>query len=121
MRQANRMTDKIQEQMFEELSAIEHERWGDWQKYLHSQCNQGSHGCLIIPKFLVKQWERQIATLYVDLSESEKESDRDQVRRYWPLIEKLNAVVEAALLANKDYKYMNLLEETLAALDQEQE
>ena len=51
---------------------------------------------LIIPSKLVAQWERQIATDYADLSEKEKESDRDQVRRYWPLITKLNAVLVAA-------------------------
>jgi hypothetical protein len=36
----------------------------------------------------VQKWEKQIATSYVDLSESEKESDREQVRKYLPLITK---------------------------------
>jgi len=74
------------DELFEQLAAIEHERWADWQKYMHSKCNQGSHGRLIIPRVLVTQWERQIKTPYAELSEKEKESDRDQVRRYWHLI-----------------------------------
>ena len=73
-------------ELFEKLAAIEHERWADWQKYMHSKCHRNG-GALVIPTALVEQWERQIATPYADLSEAEKESDRDQVRRYWHLIE----------------------------------
>ncbi len=77
-------------ELFEQLAAIEHERWADWQKYLHSKCSEPNvwwcAGALIIPAELVAQWERQIATPYADLSEHEKESDRKQVRRYWELI-----------------------------------
>ncbi len=35
---------------------------------------------------IVAQWERRIATPYADLSEAEKQSDRDRVDRYWPLV-----------------------------------
>lgn len=77
------MTDSL----FEQLAAIEHERWADWQKYLHSKTEYSvisdSH---FIPQVLFRQWERQIATSYADLSEEEKESDRVQVRRYWGLV-----------------------------------
>lgn len=78
--------------LMENLAAIEHERWADWQRYLHSKCSKMNlhGGALIIPAELVKQWERQIATPYADLSEKEKDSDREQVRRYWPLIEALS-------------------------------
>lgn len=80
--------------LFEQLAAIEHERWADWQKYMHSKCrrlgdivhDEALSGDLVIPAELVEQWERQIATSYIELSEKEKESDRDQVRRYWHLI-----------------------------------
>jgi len=81
------MTDDL----FEKLAAIEHERWADWQKYVHEQCgslmeNFTHTGALVIPKELVSRWNRQIETSYVDLSEEEKESDRDQVRRYWDFV-----------------------------------
>ena len=77
------------DELFEKLAAIEHERWSDWQRYLHSKCIQvilNGREALVIPGELQEQWERQIATPYADLTEKEKESDRVQVRRYWDLI-----------------------------------
>ena len=73
-------------ELFEKLAAIEHERWSDWQKYMHSRGTVQRTGSLLIPAQLIRQWERQIATPYADLSETEKESDRDQVSRYWDLV-----------------------------------
>ena len=76
----------------EKLSAIEHERWADWQRYVHSVCyeNKGiggePTGELIIPSELARGWERQIGTPYQELTEKEKDSDREQVDRYWQLI-----------------------------------
>jgi len=76
----------IKEELFEKLADIEHQRWADWQKYVHSKCIKNSDGTLIIPKWAVEQWERQINTPYSELIEDEKEKDREQVRRYWNLI-----------------------------------
>jgi hypothetical protein len=72
--------------LMETLAGVEHERWSHWQQYMHSKCERKSDGSLVIPAELVAQWERQIVTPYDDLSESEKQSDRDQVRRYLPII-----------------------------------
>ncbi len=88
----------MNKELFENLARIEHERWSDWQKYMHSKGKKVvsslpsfsiSTGDLIIPSVLVEQWERQIATPYSELSEKEKDSDREQVNRYWPLLEKI--------------------------------
>jgi len=90
--------EKKRKELFEILADIEHQRWSDWQKYIHSKCvkvvdvvdNQSSKDVLreiLIPLELFNQWERQINTPYKDLSEKEKESDREQVKRYWDLIE----------------------------------
>lgn len=80
--------NKKEKQLFEKLAGIEHERWADWQKYLHSLCIKTKTSRLIIPVKLVSRWEEQIATDYKDLSEKEKDSDREQVLRYWNLIRK---------------------------------
>jgi len=81
-------------ELFEKLAAIEHERWGDWQKYMHSKCVKviDVNGVeeireVTIPVELYKQWERQINTEYKDLTEAEKDSDREQVKRYWDLLD----------------------------------
>jgi len=75
--------------ILEKLADIEHQRWSDWQKYLHSKgaINEDDGNMnLVIPGDLVKNWDRQMKTDYKDLSESEKDSDREQVMRYWDLL-----------------------------------
>jgi hypothetical protein len=75
------------ESLMEQLAAVEHDRWSDWQRYVHSKCKRSPDGSLVIPAHLVERWETQINTPYADLSEPEKESDREQVRRYLPVID----------------------------------
>lgn len=74
------------DELFEQLAAIEHERWADWQKYMHGRCVKNPDGSLTIPADLVERWERQIVTPYEQLTEAEKASDREQVHRYWHLV-----------------------------------
>jgi len=78
-------------EMFERLADIEHQRWSDWQKYIMaesfkvvSRSDDLIH--LTIPTEYWENWNKQIKTDYKDLSEKEKDSDRDQVMRYWKLI-----------------------------------
>lgn len=68
------------------LAATEHERWARWQRHLHDQCERRADGALVIPPHLVTRWESQIETPYRQLSEREKESDREQVKAYLPTI-----------------------------------
>ena len=83
---------KVIDDLKEQLADIEHQRWADWQKYLHSKMSSVIHPEVnnYEGKFLsdedFEHWERQIATDYKDLSEKEKDSDREQVDRYLPLI-----------------------------------
>jgi hypothetical protein len=72
--------------LIEELASVEHERWSHWQRYLHAQCLPGADGSLTIPAHLVRHWTMQINTPYTQLSEKEKDSDREQVQRYLPII-----------------------------------
>ncbi|MGN7127650.1 hypothetical protein [Methylorubrum thiocyanatum] len=72
--------------MIEQLAAIEHERWAHWQCYMHSKGSRQSDGSMLIPAELVAQWESQIERPYAELSEDEKESDREQVEKYLPTI-----------------------------------
>lgn len=83
--------------MIETLAAVEHQRWADWQKYLHSKADPGPfelpsgdtlkvNGDLVLHRDDVEHWERQIVQPYAQLSEDEKQSDREQVMRYWPML-----------------------------------
>lgn len=78
--------DAILHGLMDELAAIEHERWSHWQRYMHSMGIRQKDGSLILPAELVERWDRQAATDYDDLSTKEKESDREQVSRYLPII-----------------------------------
>jgi hypothetical protein len=73
-------------ELMEVLASIEHDRWSSWQQHVHSLCVPGAGGSLMIPAHLVNRWTTQILTPYSALSESEKESDREQVRRYLPAL-----------------------------------
>jgi hypothetical protein len=73
-------------QLIERLAAVEHERWAHWQQYVHDQSMRAQDGSLVISPELVQRWDDQIATPYSELSETEKESDREQVRRYLPIV-----------------------------------
>ncbi|KXU96447.1 hypothetical protein CR51_22885 [Caballeronia megalochromosomata] len=70
----------------EDLARIEHERWSHWQMYMHEKGTRQPDGSLLLARDLVERWDRQIGTTYEKLSEKEKDGDREQVRKYLPLI-----------------------------------
>jgi putative protein kinase ArgK-like GTPase of G3E family len=70
----------------ERLAAIEHERWADWQKWCHEVLRKSGELTEGADE-LLERWDRQIATQYDNLTDTEKQSDREQVDRYWPLLE----------------------------------
>ena len=74
------------EQLVDELATVEHERWAHWQRYVHEHCERQQDGSLVIPAELAARWEAQIETPYGALTDLEKDSDREQVRRYLPVI-----------------------------------
>jgi hypothetical protein len=74
------------DELLEQLASIEHERWSHWQRYLHGKGIPQPDGSLLLPSDFVQRWKSQMETAYDQLSESEKQSDREQVRKYLPLI-----------------------------------
>lgn len=79
-------TDQILDDLVDELASIEHERWAHWQRYMHEKAIRQKDGSLLIPHDLVDKWERQISTPFDKLSDDEKDSDREQVAKYLPVI-----------------------------------
>ena len=83
---SQRVTENAIRDLVETLADIEHERWSHWQRYMHGKCEKQGDGSLRIPRELALRWERQSKTPYSELGESERESDREQVRLYLPVI-----------------------------------
>jgi hypothetical protein len=71
------------------LAAVEHERWAHWQRYMHSKGTRLADGSLQLSGDLIARWEKQIATPFAELTQEEKDSDRDQVRVAIPIIASL--------------------------------
>jgi hypothetical protein len=80
------MSEQPDKELREKLAAIEHERWADWQQWMHSKMTFQGIG-YSLPADLYQRWDRQIATKYADLPAPEQASGMEQVDRYWPLIE----------------------------------
>ncbi len=69
----------------ERLAEYAHRAWSGWMKYMFDKSIpykpgnvQAEEGALIIPKWAVERWTRQMNTKYEDLPESEKASDRKE-------------------------------------------
>ena len=53
---------------------------------MHDQAIKQADGSLVLPAHLVARWETQISTDFESLTDKEKDSDREQVYKYLPLI-----------------------------------
>lgn len=78
--------EKALSECTEELASQEHARWSHWQNYLHGKGERQEDGSLLLPADLVHRWEKQACTDYANLSPKEQESDREQVRKYLPIL-----------------------------------
>lgn len=104
------------EDLREKLADIEHQRWADWQKYVHSKCNGDvDTDYESIPRELYNRWERQIKTPYSELTEKERDSDREQVDRYLPI---LKSFIKQVLLENTDYWQQKADEREINAVEE---
>lgn len=62
----------------EALAAYAHEAWAGWMVYLFAKSQTNPDGTVTIPAGSVERWQRQMSTLYANLPEAEKASDRDE-------------------------------------------
>ena len=70
-----------EKKLTEIMANLEHQRWSRWQKYLFSLCKKNKDGSMTIPAESVERWQRQINTMYRQLSNEEKKSDRNEAFR----------------------------------------
>ncbi len=71
----------------EELADLVHEIWANWMKYMFSKGQKRFDGTWVMPFGLRQRWMRQMNTPYGELTEKEKESDREITLRILKLIE----------------------------------
>lgn len=64
--------------MREALAEYAHDAWAGWMKWLFSKGTFNSDGTWTMPKWAVERWSRQMNIEYDKLSESEKNSDREE-------------------------------------------
>ena len=67
--------------MREKLSEIAHDRWSGWMLHLFANGIFNNDGTWTMSALAVERWLRQATTGYTDLSESEKDTDRDEADR----------------------------------------
>lgn len=66
-----------QDELREKLAALAHDQWSGWMKYMLGRMDWNNIGTgKIMYGDDVKRWERQMNTIYADLPENEKDSDR---------------------------------------------
>ena len=81
----------------EELAEYAHKAWAGWMQYLFSvsypelgQFDKET-GDVVIPRWAVERWTRQMNTEYDDLSEKEKDSDRKEADEMLAIIQNKEA------------------------------
>lgn len=62
----------------EALAAYAHEAWSGWMKYMFGKCERSLQQQVVIPDWAVERWTRQMNTLYAELPEAERASDRKE-------------------------------------------
>jgi len=76
----------MNENIREQLAALAHEQWSGWMQYLFSKCERSLSQQVVIPYWAVERWRRQMTTPYADLSEEEKNSDREEADKMLAII-----------------------------------
>lgn len=70
----------------EDLAEYAHAAWAGWMKYMFEKGTLNDDGTYTMPAWAVERWQRQMNTSYADLSESEKNSDRDEADKMLEII-----------------------------------
>lgn len=72
--------------MRESLANVQHEIWAHWMRYMFSVGTFNADGTWTMPAAKTERWQRQMNTPYAQLSESEKNSDREQADKVLALV-----------------------------------
>jgi hypothetical protein len=78
----------------EKMAHEVHEIWSSWMRYMFRKGTMNVDGTWTMPEWAVSRWTRQAKTVYVNLSEEEKQSDRDVINEHHHSFKELQAEVE---------------------------
>lgn len=84
MRKASEHTAKLDR---EAVADLVHQIWSHWAKYQITCGKLNSDASFTISAALTERWIRQMNTVYKDLTETEKESDRHQADKIIALLD----------------------------------
>jgi len=74
------------EDLREQLAALAHEQWAGWMRYMLSRCQSNDDGSVTIPYAYYRALFRQMTTPYAELSEQEKNADREEADKMLQII-----------------------------------
>ena len=90
----------MNEEIIDNFANAQHEIWSHWMKYLFTQGWEQPDGTFKIKSIQVEKWKKQMTTSFVELSEEEKESDRNVIKEF--LQDSILKLVEQAVSASLD-------------------
>jgi hypothetical protein len=70
------------EKSLDALAADQHDIWSHWMNYMFTCGVFLPDGTWVMPPSLVGRWQRQANTPYHELSDAERQSDRDVVSEF---------------------------------------
>ncbi len=102
-------TKDVHEKIIEKLADLEHQQWAHWTKYLTRNFTEEN----------VIRWEKQRETPYKDLSEKEKESDREWARKVFEICQEQKAEQVEELKNKERYRDYGIIEEFVMDLKED--
>ena len=72
------VTETVTDELREQIADVQHAIWSHWMAYMFTCGTFNEDGSWTMPAAKALRWQRQALTEYADLTEKERESDRDQ-------------------------------------------
>lgn len=66
--------------LIEPLAEYAHTAWVEWMRWIFECATMNADGTMTLPALRVKRWQRLVQASYDDLSEIEREPDREEAR-----------------------------------------
>jgi len=86
----------VSDDVRERLAGVQHAIWAHWMRYMFTQGTVNPDGSWTMPAEKAARWGGQMRTPYSDLTEKERESDREQADK---IILSIRDLLEGAILA----------------------